>query len=500
MSYEVTTVDESHLVQGLSDLQSFIDSLDDALVVIEAGFYILQTNAAAVRSTGRPNSELIGRACYTVLHNRTAPCGALDGGCPVAEVWRTGRPARVLHHHFDSTGALHVTEVTASPLPGPECPPRVVELMRDITTQVSTARENERLLEETRRARDELDAIFDTIPDAINIISADYRVVKANLGGAHMHGLRLDQVIGQPCFQVFHHLDAPCEDCLVVQTFGMGKPGRGTHTRLRSDGSKIVTDVFTYPLFDGRGQVFQVLEYARDVTERVALQEELSRKAQQLQRLLAATISIQEEERARIARDMHDGVTQLIYGALYETQAARELLRASPHPAQTKLERAQDLLNQVEAETRRVIGDLHPPILDAMGLAPALNRHIAVFQDMFGLPCTLRVTGQPFRLPGATELAVYRIVQEALHNVESHAQANSVAVLLGFRPGGLRVVIEDDGQGFNPGQVLTNPGDHFGLPSMYERAQSIGARLGVDSTPGQGTRIILTVSCQDSAE
>ena len=491
-------MDELRLDQGWNSFQSFIDSLDDALVIIGTGYRIVLVNAAAVRSTGHPSSELIGQTCYAVLHNRSAPCGALDGGCPVSQVWQTDRPARVIHHHFDATGDLHVTEVTATPLPGPEHPSRVVELMRDITAQVSTVQENVRLLEETRRARDELDAIFNTIPEAINIISADYRVVKANLGGAQLHGLKLDQVIGQPCFQVFHHLDAPCQDCLVMQTFSTGKPGLGTHTRLRSDGSKIVTDVFTYPLLDGHGQVFQVLEYARDVTERVRLEEELGREAQQLERLLTATISVQEEERARIARDMHDGVTQLIYGALYETQAARELLRASSHPAQAKLERAQDLLNQVEVETRRVIGDLHPPILDAMGLVAALNRYTALFQDMVGLPCALRMTGQPFRLSNATELAVYRIVQEALHNVESHAEANSVTVLLGFQPGWLRVVIEDDGQGFNPGQVLTEPGDHFGLPSMRERAQSIGARLRVDSTPGHGTRIVLNV--QDSVE
>ncbi len=360
--------------------------------------------------------------------------------------------------------------------------------------------ENERLLEETRRARDELDAIFNTMPDSIHIINADYRVVKANLGGALLQGLSLDQVIGRPCFEVFHYLEEPCEGCLVIQTFATGKPGRATHSRQRADGSRIMTDVFTYPLFDAQGRVFQVLEYARDVTERVRLQEELAHKAQQLQHLLNETINVQEDERARIAREMHDGVTQLLIGALYETQAARELLRGTSHPALAKLERAQDLLNQVEGETRRVISDLHPPILDAMGLEPPLKRHVAYFQETFGLPCTLRVIGQPFRLPGATELAVYRIVQEALHNVESHAHARSAHVTLSFQPDLLRVVIEDDGQGFSPREVMNELGDHFGLPSMFERAQSIGARLQVNSKPGQGTRIILTVPSESGPE
>jgi PAS domain S-box-containing protein len=496
---EWADVDEPYLGLEWNNLQSFVDSLDDVLVVIGPGFRILQTNAAAVRSTGRPSSELMGHTCYTALHNRATPCDALEDGCPVAEVWHTGRPARVLRQHFDAAGILHITEVTASPLSA-EQSPLVLERVRDVTAQVRTAPENERLLEETRRARDELDAFFNTIPDAIHIINADYRVVKANLGGALLQGLSLDEIIGRPCFEVFHDLDEPCEGCLVTQTLATGRPGRATHSRLRADGSRVVTDVFTYPLFDGRGRVFQVLEYARDVTERVHLQEELAHKARQLQHLLTETINVQEEERARIAREMHDGVTQLLIGALYETQAARELLRGTSHPALVKLERAQDLLNQVEGETRRVISDLHPPILDAIGLEPALKRHIASFQETFGLSCALHVIGLPFRLPGATELAVYRIVQEALHNVETHAHAQSASVTLNFQTDLLRVVIEDDGQGFNPREVMNEPGDHFGLPSMFERAQSIGARLQVNSRPSRGTRIILTVPSESGSE
>lgn len=355
----------------------------------------------------------------------------------------------------------------------------------------------ESLLEQARRAHDELAAIFNTIPDSIHIIGADYRVVKANLSGARLQGLKLDEIIGRPCFDVFHELDGPCEGCLVAQTFATGKPGRATHTRLHADGSRVVTDVYTYPLLDERGQVFQVLEYARDVTERVHLQEELAHKAQQLQRLLAETISVQEEERARIARDIHDGVTQLLIGALYETQAARELLRDSSHPSLVKLERAQDLLHQVEGETRRVISDLHPPILDTMGLVPALKRYVTLFQDVFHLSCALQVVGQPFRLSDVIELAIYRIVQEALRNVESHAHAHSASVMLNFQPDGLCVVVEDDGQGFDPSGVLADPGEHYGLPSMLERAQSIGAQLQVDSAPGHGTQIVLVVSGQD---
>ncbi|MFQ6058578.1 MAG: GAF domain-containing protein [Anaerolineae bacterium] len=228
-------------------------------------------------------------------------------------------------------------------------------------------------------------------------------------------------------------------------------------------------------------------------TELMAAQRELAQKAHQLQRLLAGTIQVQEEERARIAHDMHDGVIQLVIGALYETQAARESLPASPEVALERLKTAQELLKKVETETRRVIYDLRPLILDSMGLVPALKRYATSYEELFGLPCSVRVSGTSFRLPTDVELAIYRMVQEALQNVESHAQATRVEVLINFRPSHVKVVVQDDGRGFNYEEVLRQANEHLGLIGMKERAQSIGGQIEVESSPGQGARIILTV-------
>ena len=217
----------------------------------------------------------------------------------------------------------------------------------------------------------------------------------------------------------------------------------------------------------------------------------LAEKARQLQRLLSDSYRVQEDTQARIAHDMHDGVTQIIIGALYETQAARQALFEDPERAAENLERAQALLTEVETEIRRVIYDMHPPVLDQMGLVVALKRFSATYQAAFGIECEIQTAGKPQRLQRETEVAIYRIIQAALHNVATHSQGKHVKVGFDFSSAALGVSVCDDGIGFIPEAVMRLPGEHLGLIGMKERAESLGAVLSVESAPGKGTAINL---------
>lgn len=221
---------------------------------------------------------------------------------------------------------------------------------------------------------------------------------------------------------------------------------------------------------------------------------ELATKASQLQRLLKTMVHLQEEERSRIARDLHDGSNQLITGTLFELQAAQQSLRHERiTTALEKLETAKELLRTIEAENRRLIAGLRPIILDTRGLAAAVKWHADAFQQHYQVPCYVTITGEPARLSAEAETAVYRIVQEALNNVAAHAQARHARVQLDFGPQALGVVVADDGVGFNPDQAFSRPAGHMGLIGMQERAQSIGGWVRVYSAPGQGARLELEV-------
>ena len=221
---------------------------------------------------------------------------------------------------------------------------------------------------------------------------------------------------------------------------------------------------------------------------------EVAQKADQLQRLLASTIRVQEEERARIAQDLHDGSNQLVTGTLYQIQAAQQSLAAERfEQAVQSLESAKHLLRDITAENRRLIAGLRPSILDTQGLVAALRWHTGQYQHRTGVACSTQVSGTAVRLAPEVETAIYRIVQESLNNVAAHAHASAAQVRLQFLPESLRLQVEDDGVGFDPAQALSATSHQLGLIGMRERAETIGGRLQVESLPGRGARITLEV-------
>lgn len=222
--------------------------------------------------------------------------------------------------------------------------------------------------------------------------------------------------------------------------------------------------------------------------------QDLAEQAEQLRRLLHDTVTVQEEERTRIARDLHDGSNQLITGTLYEIQAAVRSLRNNRlESGLENLETAQHFLRMIEGENRKIIAGLRPPILDAEGLVAALKSYAEEFQENFGLKCPVQVTGQPVQLSNEAEITIYRIVQEALNNTIQHAKAASVKITVEFHQNELGVTIEDDGIGLDRDAAHRAVYSHMGLIGINERSKSIGGRLQVSSQTGKGTRLELWV-------
>jgi len=223
-------------------------------------------------------------------------------------------------------------------------------------------------------------------------------------------------------------------------------------------------------------------------------QEALAQKAAQLRQLFNETVDIQEAERQRIAQDMHDGINQLLIGAMLELKSARERLSAgNVVQADDALHSVQGTLRDVETEIKRVIYDLRPPTLDALGFVPALRRYIQDFKQYTQLNCVVEMEGEVVRLPGQVEVSIYRLFQEALQNVYNHARASSVEVNIAFTPDTLELSIRDDGCGFDLETVEKTSDGHFGLITMRERAKSLNGRLTIDAQPGRGACVTLAV-------
>lgn len=228
--------------------------------------------------------------------------------------------------------------------------------------------------------------------------------------------------------------------------------------------------------------------------ENASLWEELKRKEEIRAHLLEKVITAQEEERKRIARELHDETSQ----ALTSLMVGLKVIEGSGSLQEVR-ERTADL-RALAAATLKDIHDLalelRPSVLDDLGLVAALHRYVKEACPKMGLQVDLHISGmEGRRLRSEIETTVYRIIQEALTNVAKHARANNVSVVLEHRNSHLVAIIEDDGLGFDPEEVLGTSAENrrLGLFGMQERASLIGGDLTVESTPGVGTSIYLKV-------
>jgi signal transduction histidine kinase len=196
-------------------------------------------------------------------------------------------------------------------------------------------------------------------------------------------------------------------------------------------------------------------------------------------------------ERNRLARDLHDTLAHSLAGLVVELQAIDTLLAAEPEAARSELVKARQIAQDGLQETRQAIQDLRVNPIEDLGLARALERAAIDFGDRAGVQVDLHVSDPQASIANDVAAQIYFIAQEALNNIERHADARRVEVSLGRSDGQLLLKISDDGRGFDEAQVAE---ERFGLQGMYERAEMIGAQLSVESKVGQGTVVQLTMN------
>jgi signal transduction histidine kinase len=199
---------------------------------------------------------------------------------------------------------------------------------------------------------------------------------------------------------------------------------------------------------------------------------------------------VQEGERRYIASELHDEVGQALTSIVIGLQLI-EKKAEDPQAVRAELAEMNRLLDGVQEDLHRLAMDLRPASLDHLGLAAALRQHAEMISERNGLLVRFEMMGVKDRLPPEMEVAIYRIVQEALNNVVRHAHATQVDVLLQHREDCLALIIEDDGVGFDPAVALKS--ERLGLYGMRERAEMLGGKLTLESSAGRGATILVEV-------
>jgi len=354
----------------------------------------------------------------------------------------------------------------------------IVTLIEDISARKHAE-------EAFRASHEEVRSIYQGLRDGVLIADTEtLRFVQANPVMCEMLGYSQEEVLSLSVNAIHPPERLP----FVLDKFRQNSEGQlwiaGDIPVLRKDGTVFYADIATNRLsYRGRPCV---IGFFRDVTDRKQAEEALERERQSLWRMLQSS----DHERQIISYDIHDGLAQYLAAATMQFQACNSLRESHPDEAKKAYETAVELVRQAHGESRRLISEVRPPVIDENGLEMAVSHLVHEYRRRGGPQIECRSDVQFGRLPSILENSLYRIAQEALTNACKHSKSKKVTVTMTQEGQDVRLEMQDWGIGFDPDSV--GPG-HFGLEGIRQRVRLLGGRLTIESTPGSGTLVQVVV-------
>ncbi|HVZ18178.1 MAG TPA: PAS domain S-box protein [Terriglobales bacterium] len=330
-----------------------------------------------------------------------------------------------------------------------------------------------------RQSRLRLAAIVDSSDDAILSKKLDGTITSWNYGAERLYGYMAEEMIGHSIYDIVPP-ERQEELRSILDRLGHGQGTEHLETlRKRRDGSLIEVELLVSPLKDENGRVVEASAIARDITHRKQLERSLHQ-------LSVGILKTQDEERRRIAREIHDTTVQKL--ALLSMNLAQLKAPANPAKTTTMLENSQELAKQCVQELRTLSYVLHPPMLDELGLASALKIYVEGIAQRSGVTIETEFDSQMPRLPHDVEMALFRVAQEGLSNVLRHSGSKTARIEL-LNGAGVTLKISDRGSGMAKVWDSETPvAVGVGIAGMNERMRQLGGRLTIDSGP-RGTTV-----------
>lgn len=350
-----------------------------------------------------------------------------------------------------------------------------------IATDITDFRQASRQLRESER---KYRSLFDQSLDGILLLGSGGRVIAANPAACRILDQTEQELIRKGSWPLFGGDQAQHAERLAeLRRAGYIHAEWGCE---RTDNSRIIVEV-SAALFESEEGEELVCVVFRDITDRKAAETQLAASREELRLLSNSLQKVQEAERQRIARELHDELGQYLTAVKLDVKWIRSRLTPAVENIGSRLDSIDRTIDMTVAAVRRMAANLRPVILDDLGLTAACEWLLQEFQQRTGIDCQLSIDPEDFELPEAVATTSFRVIQEALTNISRHAQAQHVDVRIQFADEGLSMLIADDGVGMPERQ----PGDRrtLGLVGMRERVHALGGTLAIDSAPGEGTRI-----------
>ena len=373
--------------------------------------------------------------------------------------------------------------------------PEDIELLTAVGTQIATAIENARLYEKERLAAQRLAVsernyrrLFENANDAIWVHDLEGNIIVANEATEKLTGYRAEELTKMNVrnFMSDESLNLASQ---IRRNLMENEPVEQPYEQslIRKDGTKAILKLATSLITDD-GKPTGFHHIARDITEERRMQDNLRYYLQEITRA-------QEEERKRIARELHDDTAQALYAL---TRQVDNFVRSNtdlPADDAAFLRDLNEQLREVLQEVRRFGQDLRPPMLDDLGLLATLRWLVSDVKEQHGIGTDLRVLGIERRLPPEAEFTLFRIVQEALRNVEKHAETSKAEIEIEFDEGKTRLSVSDNGKGFKLSGSLVDfaRAGKLGLAGMEERTRLLNGSMRIESEPGKGTTVMVEI-------
>ncbi|WP_293776177.1 PAS domain-containing protein [uncultured Oxalicibacterium sp.] len=329
-------------------------------------------------------------------------------------------------------------------------------------------------------------AILDNIPDQAWLKDRESRYIHVNDAFMAACGLSEEQIVGKTPDQVWPRDWGEKYIGSDRHVMESGQRMRYEEQRQGADGKLRWYDTIKTPVRNAHGETIGTTGISRDITDRKQAEQALLESRSQLRELSAYLQSIREEERTRIARELHDELGQSLTAIRLGLDVAASQSDMQSATMQRHLEKLQELAASTIESVQRIAADLRPPILDELGLPVAIEWLVDTFAERTGIVCELHLPPALSVCEREISTAIFRILQEALTNVSRHSRATHVVITVAAGAGELQVHIADNGCGIAAGISRDNS---LGLMGMRERALMLGGQLQIHSAPGEGTRI-----------
>ena len=461
--------------------RSFAESMAAGVLIVQDGV-IRYVNAAVTVITGFPAPEILGQSALFIVDAAERPLVAERGA---ARIRGADVPVRSEYRVHTRSGEERWVDITVAVIEY-QGRPALLGTAFDITER--------KRAEQALAISERMFRSFAESTAAGVLIVQDEIIRYVNAAVTAITGFTAEELRGMPLRDLVHPDDRALALTRAQARLQDASVPTRVEYRLRTKAGGLCWVDLTVGLIEHMGRP-ALLGTAFDVTERHDAEEalraslaELRKREEQLRLLAQRQVKVREEERRRLGFDLHDDVCQELVGTGIMVESVRGRLQGVDPEASQKLARVSRHLNELGEHLRLVARELRPMLLHDLGLEDSVR---SLATGMTSPTTRITVTSRTAipRLGEDVEVAVYRIVQEAITNGLRHAEAAEIVVVLAASEGVLRVEIRDDGRGFD---VKTPQRDALGLVSMEERALALGGKLALQSAPGQGTSVLLT--------